>query len=143
MESICVVKEKHLSVNFLRIKETCLYVNDLDEARLFYVQKLGLPVISYVPSKHLFLRAGDSVLLLFNPEDSKTKTSPPPHYASGRQHLAFEVTEGEYERYLSTIRSLGIEIIDEVTWQSGKRSFYFNDPEGNVLEVLPDRGVWD
>jgi len=78
-------------IEFLKIKETCLYVSDLDQAKEFYHDKLRLPVINYLPGKHLFLRAGDSVLLLFNPEDSKTKTSPPAHYGGGKQHFAFEV----------------------------------------------------
>jgi len=57
-------------MDFLKIKETCLYVRDLERARQFYHDRLGLPVISYLSGKHLFLRAGGSVLLLFNPEDS-------------------------------------------------------------------------
>lgn len=130
-------------MEFLRIKETCLYVDDLEEAQRFYSGVLGLPVITYVENKHLFLRVGESVLLLFNPSDSQQKVSPPPHGGGGRQHFAFEVKESEYSKTKETIREKGIEIIDEVTWKSGKQSFYFRDPEGNVLEVLPDSGVWD
>jgi hypothetical protein len=43
----------------------------------------------------------------------------------------------------SEIQRKGIEIIDEITWKSGKKSFYFLDPEGNVLEILPEKGIWD
>ncbi|WP_367397539.1 VOC family protein [Chryseosolibacter indicus] len=68
-------------MQILKIKETCLYVQDLQNALNFYHNLLGLPVIHYLPQKHLFLRAGDSVLLLFNPEDSKNKQSPPAHLA--------------------------------------------------------------
>ncbi|HEY5747518.1 MAG TPA: VOC family protein [Chryseolinea sp.] len=130
-------------MNIVKIKETCLYVHDLEEARNFYHDVLGLPVISYLPGKHLFLRAGSSVLLCFNPDDSKTKKSPPPHYAEGRQHFAFEVPKEDYERTKEEIKGKGITIIDEVIWSSGKESFYFHDPAGNILEVLPDAGIWD
>ena len=130
-------------MEFLKIKETCLYVQDLEQARAFYHRVLGLPVISYLEGKHLFLRAGTSVLLLFNPTDSREKTSPPAHYGGGKQHFAFEVNTGNYENSKMEMRRKGIDIIDEVTWRSGRKSFYFNDPEGNVLEVLPDDGVWD
>jgi catechol 2,3-dioxygenase-like lactoylglutathione lyase family enzyme len=129
-------------MNFTRIKETCIYIHDLEIARTFYHGLLELPVITYVPEKHLFLRAGDSVLLLFNPEDSKTKSSPPPHFGGGRQHFAFEVKQGEYAAAKEKIRSKGIEIIDEIQWKNGK-SFYFRDPEGNILEILPEGGIWD
>lgn len=130
-------------MEFLRIKETCLYVRDLAGAKRFYHEVLGLPVISYVDEKHLFLRAGQSVLLLFNPEDSREKASPPAHFGGGKQHFAFEVNGKNYEVSKKEISEKGIAIIDEVTWKSGQRSFYFNDPEGNVLEILPDEGVWD
>lgn len=127
----------------LKIKETCLYIQDLEAAKKFYHDVLGLPVISYVEEKHLFLRAGESVLLLFNPEDSKQKTSPPAHYGGGKQHFAFEVKDENYAESKAEISAKGIRIIDEVTWRNGKKSFYFNDPEGNVLEILPGEGVWD
>lgn len=130
-------------MNFLKIKETCLYVNDLEQARIFYGEVLGLPEISYVPGKHLFLRAGESVLLLFNPEDSKNKKSPPPHFGGGHQHFAFEVRLADYQAAKTEIESKGISIIENVTWKSGKQSFYFQDPENNVLEIVPDSGIWD
>jgi catechol 2,3-dioxygenase-like lactoylglutathione lyase family enzyme len=130
-------------MNCTKIKETCLYIIDLEEAKHFYHEVLGLPLINYLPGKHLFLRAGESVLLCFNPEDSRTKESPPAHYANGPQHLAFEVPLAEYEKHKNRLIRKNIEIIDEVTWRSGRKSFYFKDPAGNVLEVVPDSGVWD
>ena len=135
--------EKYFVVNFLKIKETCVYINDLVAARTFYEGTLGLPVIDYQEGKHLFLRTGSSVLLCFQPEDSRLKSSPPPHYAYGDQHFAFEVPQKEYEQVKDEIRSRGIAIVEEVTWKSGAKSFYFRDPEGNVLEVVPDTGIWD
>jgi catechol 2,3-dioxygenase-like lactoylglutathione lyase family enzyme len=90
-------------MEFLRIKETCLYVRDLGAAKDFYNGLLGLEVISYLEGKHLFLRTGQSVLLFFNPDDSKTKTSPPPHYGGGKQHFAFEVEKNNYEKAKSEI----------------------------------------
>jgi catechol 2,3-dioxygenase-like lactoylglutathione lyase family enzyme len=129
-------------MKFTSIKETCLYVKDLEKAKHFYQEKLNLPIISYIPDKHIFFRAGNSVLLCFNPEDSKLKNSPPAHYAIGKQHFAFEVSEDDYFKTKSDIKQKGIAIIDEIIWGNGKESFYFNDFEGNVLEILPE-GVWD
>jgi catechol 2,3-dioxygenase-like lactoylglutathione lyase family enzyme len=130
-------------MNVSRIKETCLYVYDLEKAKNFYHAVLGLQVIGYLPGKHLFLRAGESVLLLFNPEDSKKKISPPGHFGGGKQHFAFEILDKDYTTVKEEIQAKGIEIIDEITWPGGKKSFYFNDPEGNVLEILPEKGIWD
>jgi catechol 2,3-dioxygenase-like lactoylglutathione lyase family enzyme len=130
-------------MEILKIKETCLYVRDLAAALQFYHELLGLPLINYAPDKHLFLRAGSSVLLIFNPEDSKNKKSPPAHFGGGKQHFAFEVADADYEKVKSELTSKSVTITDEVQWKSGKKSFYFNDPEGNVLEIVPDKSIWD
>lgn len=124
------------------IKETCLYIHDLEAARRFYHEKLQLPVIHYEADKHIFFRAGNSVLLCFNPDDSRNKTSPPPHFAEGNQHIAFEVKAEHYEPLKARFAEQGIKIMDKVIWGSGQESFYFEDPEKNVLEIVP-RGVWD
>lgn len=129
-------------MNLLGIKETCLYCHDLEQAKYFYGSVLELPLIHYQPGKHIFFRVGRSVLLIFNPSDSKTKSSPPAHYAEGNQHFAFEVTEAEYEQHKKRIESKGIAIIDRLIWKNGAESFYFNDPEGNVLEIVPE-GIWE
>lgn len=128
-------------MNFIKIKETCLYVHDLERIRKFYHEILELPIINYDPGKHIFFRLGSSVLLCFNPDDSKTKVTPPAHFGGGKQHVAFEVDN--YIKAKEEIKSKGITVIDEVTWKTGVESFYFEDPEGNILEILPDKGVWD
>jgi catechol-2,3-dioxygenase len=142
VEPLLANKKINVLMNFLKIKETCVYIHDLEIARKFYHEVLELPLINYLPDKHLFLRVGDSVLLLFNPEDSKTKSSPPAHYGGGRQHFALEVSKQHYAEIKEKIISKGIIIIDEVKWKNGE-SFYFKDPEGNILEILPDSGIWD
>lgn len=129
-------------MNIRKIKETCIYTSELVTAKKFYHELLGLPVISEVAGKHIFFRAGSSVLLCFNPDDSRQKKSPPAHFAEGNYHFAFEVTSTEYEKHKNEITERGIPIIDTVMWRGGLESFYFNDPFGNVLEILPE-GVWD
>ena len=127
--------------SFIKIKETCLYIKDLKGALSFYRDKLGLDVIDYQESCHAFFRVGSSVLLCFNPDNSRHKTSPPPHYAEGNQHYAFEVSKADYEHCRKQIADAGIEIIDTLTWKNGQQSFYFHDHEKNVLEIVPE-GVW-
>ena len=130
-------------MNFIKIKETCLYVHDLECIKQFYHEVLQLPIIHYELGKHIFFRLGSSVLLCFNPDDSKTKTTPPAHFGGGKQHVAFEVDSVDYASAKEEIKSKGIAIIDQVVWKSGEESFYFEDPEGNILEILPNKGIWD
>ena len=128
-------------MNLQSIKETCIYWEDIELAKRFYHEILGLPIISQLKGKHIFFRVGDSVLLCFNPKDSSQKLSPPAHYSTGKYHFAFEVNPNEYEQHKSEIIGLGIVITDEVTWKNGQKSFYFEDPIGNVLEIIP-KGIW-
>lgn len=129
-------------MNIIQVKETCLYIKDLDRAQDFYNGKLGLPVISKVEGRHIFFRAGSSVLLCFIPEVTRNEEKLPPHYAYGKQHIAFEVNAEDYKKWLSLIKSRGIEIVHEQDWKDGLKSFYFYDPDDHVLEVVP-RGIWE
>ncbi len=125
-----------------QIKETCLYVADLESTKAFYNGKLGFEVISKVENSHVFFRVGKSVLLCFIPQTSKAKESPPPHFAYGHQHIAFEVSPEEYRDWKNKIESWDIEIIQEQVWKNNLESFYFLDPDNHVLEIIPE-GVWD
>ncbi|MBL7873145.1 MAG: VOC family protein [Cyclobacteriaceae bacterium] len=129
-------------MKFKQIKETCIYFNDLGMAKDFYHYLLELPIINEMDGKHIFFRAGTSVLLCFNPDDSRFKTSPPPHFSDGKYHFALEVTPELYQQHKEEIIKKGIHIIDTLVWKNGQESFYFNDPIGNVIEIIPE-GVWD
>lgn len=127
---------------FRQIKETCLYVSDLDKTENFYHHKLGLPVISKVNHRHIFFRAGSSVLLCFFPEVTREEENLPPHYAYGKQHIAFEAEREAYMQWKEKVQELGITITHEQSWKDGLKSFYFEDPDGHVLEIVP-AGIWE
>lgn len=129
-------------MKILRIKETCLYVADLHQTRDFYEGKLGLECMTLDEGRHAFFRAGSSVLLCFNPDDSGQKAHLPPHWGKGPIHLGFEVPESEYEAWKAKVAAADIPIIHEQDWGRGILSFYFHDPDGNVLEILIE-GLWE
>lgn len=129
-------------MDITQIKETCLYVRDLKASKDFYHHKLAFEVIGEVEGNHIFFRVGSSVLLCFIPETSKEKKSPPPHFAYGNQHIAFEVAPEQYLEWKTKVLELGIEIIQEQEWKNNLKSFYFLDPDNHVLEIVP-RGIWD
>lgn len=126
----------------VQIKETSLYIKDLEKAFQFYHKKLGFPVISQAENQHIFFRAGTSVLLCFIAEHTRKKTNLPAHYGKGNQHLAFEVNPEDYEQWKGKLRVAGIKIIHEEVWKNDLKSFYFLDPENNVLEIV-QTGMWD
>jgi catechol 2,3-dioxygenase-like lactoylglutathione lyase family enzyme len=129
-------------MKILQVKETCIYVHDLEQTQNFYSGILGLAVIARKEGRHIFFNAGTSVLLCFIPEASARETELPPHWASGPAHLAFEVSRPEYENWKQAITSKGVEIIHEQEWGDDFNSFYFHDPDGHVLEIVPE-GMWE
>lgn len=129
-------------MNILGIKETCIYVSDLERTREFYSGKLGLPLISIVKGRHVFFRAGHSVLLCFIANQTKKEKELPPHGASGSVHFAFEISSGEYSNALQQIKNAGINILHEHRWKNRLRSFYFHDPDENLVEAI-EEGLWE
>ena len=60
----------------MKVLETALYAENLEETAAFYADVLGLEEIVRVKGRHVFFRAGDGVFLLFRP--SATAEPPPP-----------------------------------------------------------------
>lgn len=129
-------------MNITQIKETCLYISDLDKAEAFYGRVLGFPLISKVNGRHIFFRCGTSVLLCFLPEVTQAETTLPPHFAAGKQHIAFEVEQADYEKTKEQLLQENIRITHQQEWTTQLESFYFEDPFGHVLEIVP-RGIWE
>ncbi|SNS50778.1 Catechol 2,3-dioxygenase [Belliella buryatensis] len=129
-------------MNYTQIKETCLYISDLDIAEDFYFGILEMSVISKVTDRHIFFRCGSSILLCFLPEVTKNESTLPPHFAEGKQHIAFEVSQEDYEESKKKLQDKGVRITHEQSWSRGQKSIYFEDPFGHVLELVPV-GIWE
>jgi catechol 2,3-dioxygenase-like lactoylglutathione lyase family enzyme len=124
------------------ILETCLYVDDLTAARRFYTDVLGLAVIDEQPGRHLFLRCGRRMLLLFIPEAcSAPGGTLPVHGAVGPGHLAFAATDAELAEWQQHLAAHGVEIETTINWPHEGRSIYFRDPANNSLEFATPR-MW-
>ena len=122
------------------ILETVLYVADIDRAEQFYRDVVALTPIGKDPGRHVFFRVGSGVLLLFRAERTRRSGSLPPHGADGEIHVCFTTSPTEYDTWKQRIRDHGITIEKETEWPAG-RSFYFRDPDGNLLE-LANADIW-
>ncbi len=126
---------------FTQVKETCLYVENLDDTESFYHGKLEMPVISKVEDRHIFFNCGSSVLLCFLNKATIQEKKLPPHFAIGRQHIALEVPQKEYAKAKEKVLAKKIQITHFQEWPGNFESFYFSDPDGHVLEIVP-QGMW-
>src|SRR5690242_9685529 len=124
------------------ILETCLCVTDLDAAERFYREVLGLELDARQPGRHVFLRLGQRMFLLFNGDESlQPQGGFPTHGTRGPGHVCFACREDEIDTWHEHLQSHGIAIEHVHHWPGGARSLYFRDPSGNSVELASPK-IW-
>jgi catechol-2,3-dioxygenase len=129
-------------MKFTKIVETCIYSSELKEMKDFYINKLGLDFVSEENGRHVFLKAGKSMLLIFNPESTLRDLDSifPIHGAitpPSIVHFALEINRGDYEKWKDLLSKKQIDIEKELKI-GNSRSIYFRDPSGNVVELITE-----
>lgn len=126
--------------------ETALYVDDLERARAFYTEVLGLAPLTSDQRFLAFDVGGQSVLLLFRRGSTLEPVhlpggTIPPHDGSGPLHMAFAIEADELAGWESRLREHNVVIESRTDWPRGGRSVYFRDPDNHLLELVTP-GVW-
>ncbi len=130
-----------------KIVETCVYSPELEKMKNFYVNSIGLEFVSEESGRHVFLKAGRSMLLIFNPVSTTNKSeSIFPHHGASTPpaiiHFALEIEKEDYKHLKDTLIQNGIKIEKELTWADDTlKSVYFRDPVGNLVEFIT-KGNW-
>ena len=114
---------------------TMLPVRDVDRARRFYAEKLGLSPVGERPDGKYLFRCGNGALLALFPKPEGTKAE---HTA-----VSFQVDD-----VVSAVRALeqrgvvfndydlpGFRTVDHVCVLGSEKAAWFNDPEDNILCV--------
>jgi catechol-2,3-dioxygenase len=116
----------------------------------FYINTLGLEFVSEEKDRYVFLKAGQSMLLIFNPNKtlvsngSNSTIQLPIHGAITPPsiiHFALEIEKQNYDNAKQILKERNIKIEKEVTWEKGTNSIYFRDPAGNLVEIITP-GSW-
>jgi catechol 2,3-dioxygenase-like lactoylglutathione lyase family enzyme len=121
------------------ILEAAIYAPDLDAAERFYGGLLGLERLMRAGDRHVFYRLGETILLVFNPEET-AKPPPegappvPPHGARGEGHVCFAASDAEITAIRARLESAGVGVDSDFQWPNGARSLYVRDPAGNSVE---------
>ncbi|MBD8875460.1 VOC family protein [Roseibium polysiphoniae] len=122
------------------ILETAVYVDDMDAAHGFYEGVLGLTRM--VAGDRLFaydVGPAQTLLVFYRGHTGEDVATPggivPGHDSVGHSHFAFRVDAGKLQAWRDHFARCDVEIVSEVIWPAGGTSLYFNDPDGNVLEL--------
>lgn len=125
------------------VLETCVYCTTGERERVerFYADVLGLRRVAGWGDGTAF-RVGPGVLLLFDRERLADRDEPmAAHGTEGPNHVCLLSAPGGYDDWKRGLAAAGLEIAHEHEWTGGRRSFYFTDPAGNLLEIA-DADLW-
>ncbi|MGG6460365.1 MAG: VOC family protein [Candidatus Eiseniibacteriota bacterium] len=132
-------------MKFRKIVETSIYSSELDKMKEFYVDKLGLELVSQQRGRHVFLKTEKNMLLIFNyqvtaAEKETIHGAPTP---PSMVHIAFEIEAAEYGEAKKLLTENGIQVEKEMAWENDikSKSIYFRDPAGNLVEFIT-RNYW-
>ena len=133
--------------------ETALFVEDLSRAAAFYEQVLGLNKVKASDTGCVFRVGNQRYLLIVSRKAAHTpnKTASgdvlppcalPQHDGRGPGHIAFGVSQESLDSWRARLTKHDVDLLSEITWESGARSLYFRDPDGHMIE-LATPGIWE
>lgn len=128
------------------VLEAAVYAADLDAAERFYGEVLGLPRLMRAGNRHVFFRAGSTVLLVFNPAETQKPPQNgalpvPSHGATGAGHVCLSADGNDLDDWRARLEASGIAVEADFRWPNGARSLYVRDPAGNSVEFAEPR-LW-
>jgi catechol 2,3-dioxygenase len=119
-----------------RVGHIVLRVKDMERSRRFYQDILGLPVVAQNERGMVFFSTDvkDNHHMLALMPGKEGATMPSPEHI-GMQHVSFELGSfAELQAAYQTFTEAGVNIC-YTTFHGISKSVYFNDPDGNMLEV--------
>lgn len=122
------------------VSEVALWVDDVERSVLFYQQALGFTLESLDYGRNAFLRAGDFLLVLFNPRDPGTSLAAAYLQRTGGPrgdvyHVAFRTEPEDLDAYAAGLRERGLEVTGPVDFTTGRRSYFVEDPDQHYIEI--------
>lgn len=128
------------------LRHVALRVTNISLSRRFYEQLLGMHAVWEPDPGSVYFSSGiDNLALHQIPKEELSAYQPP----SGQflDHMGVildspEAVDRMYHDLAPTIRSLGGRIVKELKQhRDGSYSFYFSDPDGNVIQALYEPSI--
>ena len=124
-------------IRLTRIGHVALRVADVERSRAFYTTLLGFEVVEEDPEHggvFMALEGLSHTIDLFPVDDARTAPAQTPG-AVGVRHIAFLVdSEQALKEAYETLQANGVTIVRAIDHVSQK-SIYFQDPDGNLIEI--------
>ena len=109
------------------IDHVVLHVRDLDLAKKFYVDFLGLTV-AHEHGRNSFLHCGSQLVALFEaPEGTDI------HAGSEMNHMALKLESGDYDQVSAVLKAAGIAFRGRA---GDPHCIYLEDPDGHRLQLI-------
>jgi len=109
------------------IDHVVLHVRDLDRAKKFYVDFLGLSV-AHEHGRNSFLHCGSQVVALFEaPEGTDI------HAGSEMNHMALKLEAGDYDQVSAVLTATGVPFHGLA---GDPYCIYLEDPDGHRLQLI-------
>lgn len=124
------------------VRHVAIRVRDVEAARKWYGEVLGMTVEDEFPGRALFVRFGPYYhhdLAIFQADEG---APPPPQNSVGLAHIALLVDSLDgVKQWYHHLKSHGVEV--RSSDHGVTRSIYFNDPDGNPFEIYCDNPSFD
>lgn len=127
--------------------ESVLYADDLLRGAAFYRDIMGLKRIAGDSERfQVFASGAGQVLILFKRGGTLEPTQVtggtiPPHDGKGPHHIAFAISDADYDPWRKHLEQSSVAIESETRWPRGGRSLYFRDRDNHLLELVTP-GIW-
>jgi extradiol dioxygenase family protein len=128
-----MLKEKLLLKD--RPSSAIVAVGDLDRARGFYADTLGLEATGEAEEGVLTFRTGDTQLVVYRSEFAGTNKANAVVWNAGEDFDAIAGQLRERGVAFEVYPDLGMDIADGVHRSGGFKGVWFKDPDGNILHV--------
>ena len=117
------------------LKETTLFVTDLEAAESFYTNIAGLEVAERVENHHSLLNFDDGSLMLFQTPTTFLEDEGTPSEPKNVGQISFGINPADISSWRKRLQKFNVSIEEEIAWPNGAPSIIFHDPTGNRIEL--------
>jgi len=117
------------------IEHLAIFSSDTAKLKDWYIKMFDFKQVYDNGKGTYFLKAQDGFMLEF--VVGNTGEIPKDHTIMGLRHIAISVGLDNFEKMVEKLKAVNVEVISEATISDkGVGTFFFRDPDGNVLHLI-------